>query len=84
MMKVSVVWGEGGVGETSYTGLKEQLESYVNVHCFDWGKALKGICKCQNISSYILLTMGRLLSVNYTSIKFLEIKQLIHCQLKSL
>ena len=35
MMKVSVVWGEGGVGETSYTGLKEQFKSYVNVHCFD-------------------------------------------------
>lgn len=65
MMKLSVVWGgrEEWERQTSYTGLKEQFESYVNVRCFDWGKALKGICKCQNVSSYILLTMCRLLSV---------------------
>ena len=64
---ISSLGREGAVGDMSYTGLKEQFESCGNVHCFDWGKALKGICKCQNISSYILLTLCRLFCQLYLS-----------------
>lgn len=33
-----------------------------------------GVCMCQNLPSYVLLTMCSLLSINYASIKFLKNK----------